>query len=586
MPPLLLSLLLAAAPPPLSTLAERTGDVETGRYAEAVTLCRAFPKAYPGRARCEQFGTSPEGRPLLALVASADGTLTPEAARRKGRPVMLFQGGIHAGEIDGKDAGFRLVRDALDGKVAQGALAKVTAVFVPVFNVDGHERFGPNSRPNQVGPREMGWRATAQNLNLNRDYVKAEAPEMQALLRLLGAWDPLVYLDLHVTDGAKFQPDVAVLVEPTLAGPPALQARGRAYQKELFAGLTAKGHQPLAFYPSFIQNDQPSSGFAHNVAPPRFSQSYWAARNRFGVLVETHSWRPYAHRVKTTYAILEGTLALAARDGARWREAARAADAADRQAVAEAQKAVLSWRNTQAKTELDYPGYAYTHVESPALGRKVVRYDDTTPQVWRLPLFEQVEPEREAVLPRGGWVVPAAHARWVGEKLALHGFTFRTLPAAVPAAPAERFLATAQRFAAASFEGRQGLTLEGRWMPAREDLPAGSLYVPAAQAGRALLAQLLEPLAPDSLLAWGFFNAHFEPKEYVEDYVLAADAEAALQADPQLRGAFEERLKDPAFAKDPAARARFFLERHPARDVRHNVYPVLRVPAPPPGAGG
>ena len=38
--------------------------------------------------------------------------------------------------------------------------------------------------------------ANAQNLNLNRDYVKADAPEMQAMLTLVNAWDPLVYVDL------------------------------------------------------------------------------------------------------------------------------------------------------------------------------------------------------------------------------------------------------------------------------------------------------------------------------------------------------------------------------------------------------
>ena len=96
--------------------------------------------------------------------------------------MTLIQGGIHAGEIDGKDAGFLALREALDGKAAPGALDRQVLVFVPVFNVDGHERFGRWNRPNQRGPEEMGWRTTAQNLNLNRDYVKADAPEMQAML--------------------------------------------------------------------------------------------------------------------------------------------------------------------------------------------------------------------------------------------------------------------------------------------------------------------------------------------------------------------------------------------------------------------
>ena len=124
---------------------------------------------------------------MLALVASADGVLDADAAHRAQRPIVFMQGGIHAGESDGKDAGLHVLREMLDGTTAKGALAAVTFVFVPVLNADGHERFGRWNRPNQVGPEEMGWRTTAQNFNLNRDYVKADAPEMQAVLRLMTA---------------------------------------------------------------------------------------------------------------------------------------------------------------------------------------------------------------------------------------------------------------------------------------------------------------------------------------------------------------------------------------------------------------
>lgn len=191
--------LALSAAPDLATTAEKTGSERTARYEEA---------------------------------ASADGVVRPLQARAKDRPVVLFQGGIHAGEMDGKDAGFILLGDLLAGPGA-GPLAKVTVVFVPAVNPDGHERFGPNQRPNQRGPAETGWRTTARNLNLNRDYTKADALGMRALLALLSEWDPIVYADLHVTDEAQFEHDLAVMVEPRVGYAEALREEGRAISEAL-----------------------------------------------------------------------------------------------------------------------------------------------------------------------------------------------------------------------------------------------------------------------------------------------------------------------------------------------------------------
>jgi Zinc carboxypeptidase len=286
-------------------------------------LCAEFPKRFKGRARYETFGTTPEGRPMVALIASDDGVLDDKAAAAKQRPVVLLQGGIHAGEIDGKDAGLRLLRGLLEGKLLPGALKAVTVVLVPVFNVDGHERFGPNHRPNQRGPEEMGFRVTAQNLNLNRDYLKAEAPEMQALLSLLHRYDPVLYADLHVTDGARFQHDVSVLIEPYHAGLPALRALGAAVHDSIFPALTAQGHLPLDFYPSFVKDDDPTSGFEAGIPSPRFSHTYWSIQNRFAVLVETHAWKDYRARVQATFDVCVALLQEAAAHGKQWRRESR-----------------------------------------------------------------------------------------------------------------------------------------------------------------------------------------------------------------------------------------------------------------------
>lgn len=582
----LLMLLLALSSAPLradvglTTVAERSGFTRTGRYDEVIALCAAFAQRYPDAVRCIDFGATPEGRPMKALVASRSGALTPADARAKGLPVLLVQGGIHAGEIDGKDAGFLALRESLDGETAKGVLDRLVLVFVPVFNVDGHERFGPNNRPNQRGPEEMGWRTTAQNYNLNRDYLKADTPEMQAMLALENAWDPIATIDLHVTDGAKFRHDVSYQIEPLHAGDPQLRKAGLALRTVVVDAVAKQGALPLTFYPSFVENDNPASGFVDGVAPPRFSHGYFWLRNRFGMLVETHSWKPYAHRVKTTHDTIIALLDQTALHGRRWLQLAHAADA--HAGKLGGTQVPLDFKATDKARTVDFLGYAYTRTPSEVSGALMTHYDENAPQLWRLPLRDHVVPDHTVIAPRGGYLVPAAYAGWMGAKLEQHGLAFRKLPATLPQAKLQTFRADKATFSSQSFEGHLPLTVEGGWKPETRDLAAGALFVPIAQPKARLVMALLEPQAPDSLLAWGEFNNAFERKEYMEAYVAEDVARGMLAKDPALKARFEQRLRDdPAFAGDPQARLDFFYRRHPSWDERYELYPVYRVDSVP-----
>ncbi|MFO0582193.1 MAG: M14 family zinc carboxypeptidase [Anaeromyxobacter sp.] len=579
--------LAVAASPDLLTTAEKSGFERTGRYDEAVALCRAHAAAFPKRARCFTFGETPEGRPMVALAASADGVLDAKAARARRRPVVLFHGAIHAGELDGKDAGFMALRPLLASKDG-GPLARITAVFVPVFNVDGHERFGPDQRPNQRGPAEGGWRTNAQNLNLNRDYVKADAPETRAMLRLLSEWDPVVYADLHVTDGSKFRHDVSIMVEPRLGWDPSLRPVGDALSLALQERMTARGHLPLDFYPSFEDERDPTSGFATGVAPPRFSQSYWAARNRLGILYEAHSWRPYAHRVKTAVDFVEVLLALGAERGAAWRAAEDAADAAANGLAG--RDAVLAWSEGERVEKFPFQGYAYTRPASVITGTPIPVYDENTPAVLEVPVRHDPKPSLTVKLPAGGWIVPAAHAAGLEERLKLHGVRYERVGATVGAADVEAYRADSVEFGATSNEGRQRLTVKGAWRPERHEVRAGALWIPVAQPRAVMAASLFEPEAPDSLLAWGEFNPHFIRAEYIEPYVLEVWAREQLR-DPAVKAEFEKAFppdsSTPA-GKEPAAgatrrddRLDWWARRHPSWDRSYRLYPVFRAAARP-----
>lgn len=569
-----------AADPTLTTVSERSGFIKTGRYDEVIALCGAFAQRYPDAVRCIDFGTTPEGRPMKALVASRSGALTPEAAQQRGLPVLLVQGGIHAGEIDGKDAGFLALRQVLDGEAAPGALDKLVLVFVPVFNIDGHERFGRWNRPNQRGPEEMGWRTTAQNYNLNRDYMKADAPEMHAMLALVRRWDPIAAIDLHVTDGAKFEHDVSIQVEPVNSGDSEMRKAGKALRDDVIAMLAGQGSLPLAFYPSFVENDVPASGFVDGVPTPRFSHGYYQLRNRYGMLVETHSWKDYPTRVRITRNLVVDVLELTARNGADWLKVAHAADA--RAEKLGGKLVPLDYAATDKVRTVDFRGYEYTRTPSDISGAPMTHYDETKPQIWKLPLRDEVLPSTTVVAPKGGYIVPPAYAAWVAEKLKTHGIEFRTLGEAAPKAKVEAFRATQTKFAGNSVEGHQRLTLQGEWKPEVANIAAGSLFVPIAQPKARLAMGLLEPMAPDAFVEWGEFNNDFERKEYMEAYVAEDVARDMLKKDPKLKAQFEQRVKnDLAFARDPQARLEFFASRHSSWDQRYNLYPVLRIATVP-----
>jgi hypothetical protein len=576
----------------LKTIAELSDYKETGRLEEVERLSAELAGTWPDAVRSFEYGRSAEGRIMRALVISRSGALSAAELRAKAIPLLMLQGGIHPGESDGKDAGFAALRDLLGDSASNALLERIALLFVPAFNTDGHERVGRWNRPNQNGPIETGWRTTAQNINLNRDYMKADTPEMRAMLGLIDTWDPLVCADLHVTDGADFEPDISLQVEPLNQGDAKLRVSGRQMRDALIARLTTLGFLALDFYPDLASTDDPASGFALTVYSPRFSTGYFPQRNRFTVLVETHSWKDYAHRVRLMRSTITSLAELVAAHGRNWLELAHQADqSAMKLGGAEmALDFTSSWREPaqaggatvdreapQQARLIDFRGYAYTRTPSPISGSLVTTYDPTTPQIWRVPLRDQVKVAMSATVPLGGYVIPAAFAADIAPRLAAHGIAFSPQRGGKQI-KAKAFRATEVRFSAAPFEGRMRAQLTGAWHEEKYPLTDGALFVPIAQPLARLVVALLEPQAPDSFAAWGLFNACFEQKEQMEPYVAEQIAREMLDQDPHLAAEFRSRCEhDAKFAASPVERLEFFLRRHASWDARYNLYPVLRV---------
>ncbi len=580
----------------LTTIAERSNFDETGNLEEVERLCEAFERRWPDAVRSFQYGRSAEGRIMRALLVSRSGALTPATLRANAVPLLMIQAGIHPGESDGKDAGFVALRELLEVSGAASVLENIAVLFVPAFNTDGHERRGRWNRPNQNGPQETGWRTTAQNLNLNRDYAKADTPEMRAMLRLIDEWDPMVCADLHVTDGADFEPDVSIQVEPLNQGDPELRGSGRQLRDALIERLTGMGSLALDFYPDLAITDEPASGFALTVYSPRFSTGYFPQRNRFTVLVETHSWKQYALRVRVMRNTIVSLAELLDAWGPKWLELVTRSDQAamnlgGRQLSLDYKSSwrepaqaggATSERETDSEARvIEFRGYAYTRVRSPVSGGLVTRYDQKTPQIWRVPLRDQVRASLIVTAPRTGYAVPAAFAADISGRLEAHGISFERLNYSRTGTKAKLFRAEQVTFSAAPVEGRMRAEVKGAWSDETADILPGALFIPITQSLARLVVALFEPEAPDSFAAWGFFNACFEQKEHMEPYVAEQIAHDMLAQDPELSKDFENKCKhDVDFAASPAARLEFFLRRHASWDARYNLYPVLRLDIP------
>jgi len=194
-------LTVLAQPPDWRTPAEISEYRTTPDYAETVAYLDRIAAANPSQVKIENFGKTGEGRDLKIVIASKDGVFDPAAIHASGRAILLVQNSIHAGEMDGKDACLGLLRDLAVTKTQSALLDHVVFIFIPVYNIDGHEQRSLYNRINQNGPELSGWRGNATNLNLNRDYMKADAPETRAFLKMFHRWLPDFLLAGYGTDG-------------------------------------------------------------------------------------------------------------------------------------------------------------------------------------------------------------------------------------------------------------------------------------------------------------------------------------------------------------------------------------------------
>jgi len=505
----------AAVPPAVSdarlprTRAERTGYAETSHYDDVVAFIDSL-RRIGAPISVGSIGTTSEGRAIPYVIASRPLVTTPEAARALGRPILYVQGNIHAGEVEGKEALQALVRD-LVYQSKRNVLDSIVLVAVPIYNADGNERFADQARnrSEQNGPVMVGQRPNAQSLDLNRDYMKADAPETQASVGMLTRWNPDVFVDLHTTDGSYH--GYALTYSPSLnpAGAIGPAFAGAAYARDsLLPELrrrvrTRRGYETFD-YGNFVSQDSAERGWFTYDHRPRFGTNYYALRGRIAVLSEAYSHDPFARRVASTYAFVNELLSLVAERSERIRGMGPKADTA-----------VAAWASQPASAQIPIRGDLTT---TPYMGDVIVeslqRTGDTvrsepgvrrgfrrtnTFRTVRMPVYDRFVPTMTTPS-AWGYALGAADTSGV-RLLALHGVTVERTRADCTA-NAESFTPDSVVVSPTAFQNRRNVRVEGQWRRADVRFEPGTFVIRLAQPLGVLATYLLDPRSDDGLVAW------------------------------------------------------------------------------------
>lgn len=552
---------------------EESNYLETSNYDESIKYFQmlADNSEY---AKLITIGISPQGREIKSLIVSKAKIFNPAESLNNKYAKVMINNGIHSGEIEGKDASMLMLRDMLVTLESKTHWDNVILLVIPVSNLDGHERSSKYNRINQNGPTEMGFRTTAQNYNLNRDFAKADTPEMKALLKLFREWRPDIFIDTHTTNGADYQYTITYAASQNIDVPPATRKLVKEELLPYFEKGVEEAGYLIAPYVSFVDKDY-KNGISDWIGGPRYSNSYAGVQNRIGVLIETHMLKPYKDRVFGTKAMLESVIDYASKNHNKLIECSALADkyVVDKYYY-EKQAFPIKYITSKNGTPFIYKGIKYELYDSKISGSKIKRFTGEKYDL-EIPYYSEAMVSDSVYLPEA-YIIPKEWSNLI-EILELHGIKSERL-SEQREIKVEKYKFKNVKFSSWPYESRMMPSFNYDILPQTLTVNKGDYWVSCNQTNIGMIAYLLEPKSDDSFVKWGSMNIIFEKKEYFEDYSMEPIAKKMYDNNEELRNEFLTKLEsDSTFAKNPKERLNFFYERSPYYDNKLNYYPILRV---------
>jgi hypothetical protein len=564
---LLISLFFCQAQAQLTPFELSNDKNYTATYSEVIAYYQKLGKQYP-QMKLFNYGTTDVGKPLTLVVLSQDKIFDPAIIKKQNKRVLLINNGIHPGEPEGIDASMMFARDLLK----KHALPKdVVICIIAVYNIDGCLNRGI-SRINQNGPRAYGFRGNYRNLDLNRDFIKADSRNALAFEQIVNTWQPEVFLDNHTSDGADYQ-YVMTLIETQKdkQNPILAKYTSQTLSPELYRRMKISGYEMIPYGAGEV--GLPDSGIVSFLELPRFATGYTAQHNIISYITETHMLKPFDKRVYATYYFMQALADVVERDAKLIGELKKNAD----EQVKNQKTFALSWELDRDHIDtITFKGYTAAYKPSEVSGLNRLYYDRTRPYTKIIKYYDNYKVSVTADKPVA-YIVPQAWGKII-DLFKLNNIVMHQLAHDTTLSLQMYYMAdykTPQR----PFEGHylhSGVKLSPVEMKVK--FYAGDYVVYTNQALNRYIVETLEPQGVDSFFAWNFFDSVLGEKEYFADYVFEDVAAAQLKNEPELRRKLDSaKLADPKLAASGQAQLNFIYRNSPYFEKTYLRYPVGRL---------
>ncbi|MEN9331627.1 MAG: hypothetical protein RLZZ94_717 [Bacteroidota bacterium] len=536
-------------------------------YEEAINYYHSLA-AKDDRCKMFDYGKTDCGRPLELFVINEQKVFDRNQIKKQ--IVVLVNNGIHPGEPDGIDACVRLVHDWSTGKIT--IPNNVVLAIIPVYNIDGALRRSEFTRINQNGPIESGFRGNARNLDLNRDFIKCDSKNAKSFTKLYQTWDPDIFIDTHVSDGADYSYTMTLIdSQKDKLSSAVSDVMQKSIKPFLYSSMEKKKIEMVPYVNVF--GDDPSKGMAAFYESPRFASGYAALFHSFPFVTETHMLKPFSQRVDATYEFLLSSMEVAD----KFINEIIISRIKSKAASVSQDKFYLNWQlDTTHVDSLLFKGYDIDTKKSDITGKERIVFNHNKAYSRNIPFASNYLPSDSIVKPRA-YIIPQAWQEVI-ERLQLNGIEMQELKSD-SVVKAEVYYIENYQTGKNPYEGHY---LHSKITTRKEQQEIkclkGDYLVMVNQWKNRYIVETLEPTAVDGFFAWNFFDEILQQKEWFSDYLFEDMAVTMLADNPQLKSDFEERKsRDTVFANDSWAQLTYLYQHSKYYEKSHLRYPILRI---------